>query len=153
MKKTTITTVPATTPSVWRALTCPEVMALWMKGAEKVRTSDGETVSPKNRIRFDARGKSYESRVVEFEEGKRLAIESHQGPFCARYRYELADEGNSTRLTLTIEFTASGLANIVAPLIARAVWRTDRDQGERIKAALESVSREVACGNGSDRSS
>lgn len=140
MNKQTTTDIQADIDTVWRHLTTPELMAGWMTSATNLRTKDGGSLSATNPIMFDARGKTYETAITRFRAPVELELESNQGPFTARYRYELESTGDATRLVMTISFGATGFARLIKPLVAAAVWKTDQDQGERIAAAVRSAS-------------
>ena len=140
MNKQTTTDIHADVDTVWRHLTTPELMGAWMTSAANLRTKDGGSLSAMNPVMFDARGKTYETVVTRFQAPIELELESNQGPFTARYRYQLESAGHKTRLVITITFAANGLARLIKPMVAAAVWKTDQDQGGRIAAAVHGAS-------------
>ena len=90
-----------------------------------------------NPVDFDARGKEYRSNITAFTAGKLIERQSVQRPFIAHCRYELQPASTGSDLAITIQLEARGFAKIMKPIIAMAVWQTDKDQCDRIKQATE----------------
>ena len=57
-----------------------------------------------------------EFEVVEFEAGRRLALDGRLGPFASRAAYVLEPVDGGTSLTNTMELRPSGLLRVAAPL-------------------------------------
>lgn len=61
--------------------------------------------------------------VTEFEPHRRSAVRTVAGPIPAVGRYLVAREGDSARLTATIELEAHGLFSLAEPVFARMAAR------------------------------
>lgn len=81
---------------------------------------------------------SYTYEVVEFVRGERLIMRTAEGPFAMEttYTWESTSEGG-TRMTLRNRGTPSGFSRLVAPFIAAAMRRANRNDLARLKAVLE----------------
>ena len=108
------TTINAPAPKVWDALTKPELIKQYLFGTE-VRT-DWKVGSPIT-YRGEWQGKAYEDKgkILEIEPGKRMVSTfwSSLGGLpdtpenYKTVRYELAPEGDRTKLTITQDNNAS----------------------------------------------
>ena len=88
--------IDAPSELVWQHLTDPQKVTDWMKSVEGLAVDDGGSIRPGADLKFKARGREHKSEVVEFEEGRHLALRSTQGPITATYRYSLSPEGPAT---------------------------------------------------------
>jgi uncharacterized protein YndB with AHSA1/START domain len=129
-------TIDAGPDLVWRHLTTPDLMTAWMPGIESMKTRDGGPLRVDSELIFRARGADRVSDVVEYRAGERLALRSSQGPFTATYTYDIARDGAATRVTLTAECTAKGVAKFIAPLIRAMIRRVDGGQLKALKVAV-----------------
>ena len=100
--------VEAPADEVWRAITTPETVRTFFMGAEV--ESDFQVGSP-IRFRGEFKGKAYEDKgeILEAKAGQRLSF-SHFSPLSGAadrpenyhvVTYDLAPEGDRTRVTLT----------------------------------------------------
>lgn len=111
-------TMDASPDEIWEALTTPEVIKTYFFGAD-VET-DWKVGSPV-KIRGEMKGKAYEDKgeVRSFEPERKLAF-SHYSPMSGQpdrpenyhlVTYELAPEGDKTRVTLTQSNLAGGVTD------------------------------------------
>ncbi len=75
--------------------------------------------------------------VVEYKPNERLSIKSTSGPTPFLYRYRFERSGMGTRLFLSGEGEVEGLANVLGPLLSRAVKRGVEDNVHTLKGILE----------------
>jgi len=71
--------------------------------------------------------------VVEWEPGRRVAFEK-QRPFKIRFGFELAGEGEATRVRYPVEMAPTGLMKLIIALVGRKIIEGDL---VRIAKALE----------------
>ncbi len=124
---------------VWRFLTLPELMAMWMPNVDNLHSADGGPLESGSILRFDARGATHESHVTAMEAGVALELTSTQGAVTAVYRYALSDADTGTRLALSIDCRATGALSFLSPVIGLVVWLTDKSQPEKLKAAMRTA--------------
>lgn len=88
--------------------------------------------------RFLGRSLSYTYEVVEYDVGRRLTMQTAQGPFPMRttYTWEAAGPG-ATRMTLRNSGSPSGFAKLSAPLLEQAMRRATTKDLARLKAIIE----------------
>jgi hypothetical protein len=84
-----------------------------------------------SRIAFKAnflgRQLSYVYEIKEYEPGRKLVMETAQGPFPMQTTYEWFDEGNNgTKMTLHNAGSPSGFSAFFAPFMAWAMKRANR---------------------------
>lgn len=127
---------------VWRHLTEPALMGVWMFGdAAAVRSANEEPLARGAQLIFKARGAVRTSEVVEYEAERRLVLRSAQGSIAATYTYEITPERAGTFATLNVACTAHGLNKLLAPLIRPLIRISDSKQLESLKKAIKNASR------------
>ena len=129
--------IKASAEEVWRYLTVPELMTAWMPGVENIRTQDGGVLVQGAVLEFETRGKTRTSVVDKLTPQTSLVLTSTQGSLVATYRYELQPAAGAIRLSLGIECSAMGAMRLLAPLVGRLIWMSDKSQPDRLKQALE----------------
>ena len=123
---------------VWRHLTEPALMGVWMFGdAKAMRSADEEPLVRGAQLVFKARGAVRTSEVVEYEAERRLVLRSAQGSIAATYIYEITPERAGTFTTLSVECTAQGVSKVFAPLIRPLIRISDSKQLEALKNAIK----------------
>jgi uncharacterized membrane protein len=87
---------------------------------------------------FLGRRLAYTYQVTELTPGRRLVMETAQGPFPMRttYTWQPQDPG-STRMGLRNQGRPAGFSRMVAPFMTAAVRRANRADLARLKALLE----------------
>lgn len=129
------TTIDAGPDEVWRTLVDWEAAPRWMGGVEAIAV-DGPTAVGAQ-VTFTARGRERHSEIVEVEPGRRVVLRSTQGPVTADYTYEVAGDAPATTVTLLADCAVAGPMTVLAPLLRRAMARTDRDQLDHLRDVLE----------------
>jgi Polyketide cyclase / dehydrase and lipid transport len=111
---------------------------------ENIRSVDWETPPPLavgSRIAFVARflGRplSYTYEVREHVPGERFVMATSEGPFPMETTYEWRDAEGGTLMRLRNRGEPSGLTNVAAPLMARAIRRANRKDLDNLKEILE----------------
>lgn len=74
--------------------------------------------------------------VTAYEPNRRIAFRAIAGPVRPEGTYELEPAGGGTRLTFTLNCALSGLARIMAPMVAKTM-RSEVAQLDRLRAILE----------------
>ncbi|WP_322937442.1 SRPBCC family protein [Nocardioides bizhenqiangii] len=87
--------------------------------------------------RFLGRTLSYTYRVTELVPGRRLVMETAQGPFPMRTTYTWEPADGSTRMTLQNAGSPAGFGRIAAPVMEAAMRRATTKDLARLKAMLE----------------
>jgi uncharacterized protein YndB with AHSA1/START domain len=132
--------IAATPTVVWRHLTDPALMGVWMfDNGNSVRPANQEPLALGTQLIFKARGAERMSEVVEFEEGRRLALRTAQGSISATYVYEMTPDGARSRVTLKVDCVAHGLTKLFAPLIRPRIRISDSKQLEFLKKAIKNA--------------
>jgi hypothetical protein len=115
---------------------------------ENIRTVEWETPRPLavgSRIAFVAeflgRTLSYTYEIKELADDERLVMSTAQGPFPMEttYTWGDADEG-ATRMKLRNRGEPAGFKRLAAPLMARAIRRSNQKDLHRLKQILERLS-------------
>jgi carbon monoxide dehydrogenase subunit G len=79
-----------------------------------------------------------DSVLTEFIAGRRLAYRTTGGPFPFSGSFEVAAEGDGTRVTATFEATPAGVFAVLGPLFPRLVTRALRRDLASLKCLMES---------------
>lgn len=88
--------------------------------------------------RFLGRRLAYTYEVTELVEGRRLVMGTRQGPFPRETTYAWDEAGaQRTRMTLRNRGGPAGFSRLVAPFMATAVRRANRQDLARLKQILE----------------
>jgi uncharacterized protein YndB with AHSA1/START domain len=124
-------------------VTDPSHAPEWYTNIESVRWQGGVPVGVGARMEFVARflGRRlvYTYEVSEFIAHHRLVMRTAEGPFPMETTYEWAPVvGAATRMTLRNRGEPSGVAGVVAPLVAGAIRRANTKDLARLKSLLES---------------
>ena len=90
---------------------------------------------------FLGRRLAYTYEVAEFEPGSRFVMRTADGPFPMEttYTFVAASEG-ATRMTLRNRGEPTGFSKLVAPFMASAMRRANRNDLKRLKSILEQAS-------------
>ena len=115
----------------------------WYENIESVEWETEPPLVVGSRIAFVARflGRrlTYTYEVREHVPGERFVMSTSEGPFPMETTYRWSDTpGGGTRMTLRNRGEPSGFANVVAPLVARAMRRANHKDLKALKGLLES---------------
>jgi uncharacterized protein YndB with AHSA1/START domain len=105
--------------TVFAFLADPAKLPLWLEAVDDVAFAD---TPPRRGARFQMARSLHGGRVVnevefvEFDPGRRVALESRTGPTPFRYEYALDPTGRGTRVRLVGRISAEGLPGSVARL-------------------------------------
>ena len=120
----------------------PDHAMLWYENIKAVEWETEPPVRAGSRIRFAAefmgRRLDYTYEVHEHVPGERFVMHTAQGPFPMETTYTWSDAPGGTRMALRNRGRPAGFSVFVAPLLARAMERTNRKDLERLKSLLES---------------
>lgn len=88
---------------------------------------------------FLGRRLEYTYEIVELEPGRRIAMQTSEGPFPMRTEYTWhADGPSATRMTLRNVGEPTGFSRFVAPLVSIAMRRAMRQDLRLLKRLMES---------------
>lgn len=132
-----IATIDRPGPEVWRHLVDWAHWPDWMQGIDACRGP--QQPAPGAELTFTARGAERQSTIREWVAGKRLVLESTQGPVTAIYTYECSPDGAGTRLRLRAHCRARGPMRLLMPIVRFAMKRVDGGQPAALKARVEGV--------------
>jgi hypothetical protein len=130
-------------PGVSRCAVDPDRAPAWYQNIEAVEWKTPPPLAVGSRVAFIARflGRrlEYTYEVVEWRTNERLVMRAVDGPFPMETTYVWEDaEGGATRMTLRNRGTPTGFSFWLAPLIAGAMRRANRNDLEALKVLLES---------------
>jgi uncharacterized membrane protein len=114
----------------------------WYENIESVEFETRAPVTVGSRVAFVARflrrRLAYTYEVTELVPGERLVMRTAEGPFPMEttYTWSLAADG-TTRMTLRNRGEPAGFSKLVAPFMAMAIRRANRNDLRRLKAILE----------------
>ncbi|MFW5472929.1 SRPBCC family protein [Knoellia sp. CPCC 206450] len=86
---------------------------------------------------FLGRRLAYTYEVVDLVPGRRLVMQTAQGPFPMRTTYTWEHTAAGTRMTLRNTGTPSGFSRMSAPVLSLAMRRATTKDLQRLKAILE----------------
>jgi len=86
---------------------------------------------------FLGRRIAYTYEVTELEPGRRLVMETAQGPFPMRTAYTWGETPGGTHMTLRNTGEPSGFAKVTAPVMELAMRRATTKDLARLKSLLE----------------
>jgi hypothetical protein len=88
--------------------------------------------------RFLGRQLQYTYEIAAFAPGERLVMRTSDGPFAMETSYTWADAGSGgTKMALRNRGKPAGFSKLVAPIMAPAMRRANRQDLRRLKAILE----------------
>ena len=127
----------------------PDNTTSWYENIETVDWKTPRPVAVGSRIAFAAhflgRRLVYTYEVKELVPGERLVMSTTEGPFPMETTYTWQDTPNGgTTMTLRNRGLPSGFSRVVAPLLASAMRRANRNDLARLKTILEEPTREGA---------
>lgn len=115
---------------------------------ENIKSVEWETAKPLavgSQVAFVAtflgRQLAYTYEIKELVPGERLVMSTADGPFAMETTYTWEDTAHgATRMTLRNRGEPTGFSKVVAPIMGKAMRRTNRKDLARIKEILESSS-------------
>lgn len=122
----------------------PDTAPRWYENIESVEWKTPRPLAVGSRIAFVARflGRrlAYTYEITVLVPAERLVMSTKEGPFPMETSYEWADTPTGgTRMTLRNRGEPSGFGKVSAPIIARAMRRTNRKDLAQLKHILEST--------------
>ena len=121
----------------------PDNAPIWYDNIKVVQWESQPPLALGSRIAFVAtflgRRLAYTYEIIDFQPGSRLVMSTQEGPFPMEttYIWEDAADG-ATRMTLRNRGSPSGFSNLVSPLIASNMRRTNQKDLAKLKEILES---------------
>ena len=120
----------------------PDNATAWYKNIESVEWKSPKPLGVGTKIAFVAefmgRRLVYTYEIRELLPGERLVMSTDEGPFPMETTYAWTDAGDGeTRMTLRNRGEPSGFSRLTAPLMARAVRRSNQKDLASLKAILE----------------
>jgi uncharacterized membrane protein len=120
----------------------PSNAPAWYANIKSIRWQTAPPLHVGSRMTFTARflGRTlvYTYEVVALEPGRRLVMQTHEGPFPMQTTYEWAPAGrDATRMVLRNRGEPSGFAKVTAPLMAAAMRRAMANDLRRLASILE----------------
>lgn len=129
-------TIERSPEDVWAYLTDFANAHAWMTAVDAMtHTTDGP-LRVGTRFKFHARGRERETEVTALDPGRLIALTSTQGGVSATYTYEVMPAAGGTEVALDARCRASGIWNLLHPLIVFAMKRSDSSQLANLKAAM-----------------
>jgi uncharacterized membrane protein len=120
----------------------PDNVTRWYQNIKSVEWETAPPVAVGSRMAFVAhflgRRLAYTYQVTELDPERRLVMSTSQGPFPMQTTYLWDDTSSGgTRMTLRNRGTPSGFSKVVAPFMASAMRRANRNDLARLKNLLE----------------
>ena len=121
----------------------PDNAPIWYDNIKEVQWESQPPLALGSRIAFVAtflgRRLAYTYEIIDFQPGSRLVMSTQEGPFPMEttYIWEDAADG-ATRMTLRNRGSPSGFSNLVSPLMASSMRRTNQKDLAKLKEILES---------------
>lgn len=122
----------------------PDKAPEWYVNIKSVEWKTARPLEPGTQLTFIARflrrRLEYTYEVIELARGERMVMRTAEGPFPMEttYTWEALDE-DRTRMTLRNRGKPSGFTRLVAPFMAMAMRRANRNDLKRLKMLLESA--------------
>jgi uncharacterized membrane protein len=120
----------------------PDNAPAWYENIKSVQWVTTPSVRPGSKVAFVAqflgRTLSYIYEFTAVEPGRRLVMQTSEGPFPMETTYEWIPEGpTATRMKLRNRGSPTGFAVLAAPLMSWAMRRENRKDLARLKKILE----------------
>jgi hypothetical protein len=119
----------------------PDCATDWYENIESVEWRTPPPLAVGSRLEFVARflGRrlTYTYEVREHVPGERFVMSTEQGPFPMETTYTFEDAPRGSRMTLRNRGEPSGFAKVGAPVMERAMRRSNQADLRRIKEILE----------------
>jgi uncharacterized membrane protein len=114
----------------------------WYEDIESVELETPPPITVGSRVAFVARllrrRLAYTYEVTELVPGERLVMRTAEGPFPMETTYTWSPAGEGApRMTLRNRGAPAGFSKLVAPFMAMAIRRANRNDLRRLKAILE----------------
>jgi uncharacterized protein YndB with AHSA1/START domain len=125
--------------AVFALLSDPTRIPSWRPDIVEASPLDGRGVGARYRETIRFMGKKTQTfEIVEHEPGARLAVRAIDGlSLRPLQRFELAREGDATRLRYAIELPVTGWFRMMGWMLRRMIPRKWRGYAQGLKAALE----------------
>ncbi|WP_029042725.1 SRPBCC family protein [Cucumibacter marinus] len=127
---------PAT---VWPWLCEPERLARWMPGLRNLHSRSGGPLDENGELVYSTRRGEHSARVVAFDPGRSITLQSHTGSFFADYRYSVSATAAGSEVTLEASGRATGLSALLAPLLKARIRQSDSGQLAALAAAVDAA--------------
>jgi uncharacterized membrane protein len=120
----------------------PDRAPKWYTNIKSVRWQTAKPLAENSRIAFTAyflgRKMEYTYEVTEFIPGKKLVMQTAEGPFPMEttYTWQAVDE-RRTRMTLRNRGIPTGFSGLLTPLLKIAMKRANQKDLKRLKQLLE----------------
>lgn len=125
---------------VYRYTADPSNAPAWYDNIHAVEWIDEPAIAVGRRVRFKAtflgRTLDYTYELVVVEDDK-VVMRTAEGPFPMETTYEFASDGTATTVRLRNRGEPSGFSKVLAPLMAPAMRRANRNDLRSLKAVLE----------------
>lgn len=113
----------------------------WSRAAEwwprVLEVTGPPTVEPGDTLTFSYQGKPASATIDVADRPRRLVLRRVNGPVSATFDYQLEPDSGSTTVELRVGLASEQALRVVAPLLRRALARTDRDQLDLLKRIAE----------------
>ncbi len=129
--------IAAPVGQVWRHLSEPVRMSIWMPGIRTMRSRDGLELRAGSCVVFAAGATERLADVVEFEPERVITLSASDGAFTLTYRYCLAEAGGGSDVSLDARCDVRGFMIILAPLLRARIRKADRWQLAYLKGVVE----------------
>jgi carbon monoxide dehydrogenase subunit G len=134
-------TVNRPVAEVWDFISNFENTTRWSRGVLEARQTShgplGVGSTLQTVVKAFGRRRTADYLVTEYQPNHAFAFKVTSGPISSRARYSVEPAGAGTRLTASGEAEATGLYQLLAPLLVRIVKRHSQDDLANLKRILE----------------